>query len=269
MNNLLQYIQNFILIITHVIILIYLYRLEDETCNCVRDWRHNTIKVISNVDISVPPSEMAKIFNLFDVYVHYANSEAWGMAQIEAASCGIPVMSVDYSGMHDIIKNIEGIPLKPAAYAKELETGCFRAIPDNKDLIENLHQFLTLPEPVRLSAGRKTRLAFEKNYNWDVITDKWISFIKSLTIDSKKWDSPPEISEIPDSVPENLSNADYVRWLIINVLRDQTKIGSILEANLLRNLTFGMDMEAYPLRGFGREDAFEIVKSIVLNGKLK
>ena len=26
-----------------------------------------------------------------------------------------------------------------------------------------------------------------------------------------------------------------------------------------------MDMEAYPLRGFGREDAFEIVKSIVLN----
>jgi glycosyltransferase involved in cell wall biosynthesis len=225
----------------------------------------NAIKVIANVDISVPATEMAKIFNLFDIYVHYANSEAWGMAQIEAAACGVPVMSVDYAGMHDIVSKLGGIKLNPIAASKEVETGCFRAIPDNEDFIEKLNEFLSLPEPVRLAMGRKTRHMFDKNYSWDAITDKWISFIKDLEINTKQWNSPPDISIIPDSIPENISNADYVRWLMIDVLKEKDKVGSILEANLLRNLTFGMDMEAYPLRGFSREDAFEIIKNIVLN----
>ena len=32
-------------------ILYYLYNLEDETCQCIRDWRHNFIKVICTVSI--------------------------------------------------------------------------------------------------------------------------------------------------------------------------------------------------------------------------
>ena len=34
------------IILIHVLILIYLYGLEDETCKCIRDWRHTTIKVL-------------------------------------------------------------------------------------------------------------------------------------------------------------------------------------------------------------------------------
>ena len=41
--------------------------------------------------------------NTFDLYVQYANSEGFGLPQVEAAGCGIPVASVDYSAMSSVV----------------------------------------------------------------------------------------------------------------------------------------------------------------------
>lgn len=40
-------IGNIIAIILNIIILYYIYQLEDITCNCIRDWRHDFIKYSS------------------------------------------------------------------------------------------------------------------------------------------------------------------------------------------------------------------------------
>jgi hypothetical protein len=53
---------------------------------------------------------LAEVMNLFDVYVQYANSEGFGMPQVEAAACGVPVMAVDYSAMSDVVRKLAGIP---------------------------------------------------------------------------------------------------------------------------------------------------------------
>lgn len=224
------------------------------------------VQVIANLDVHIPAEALSHVMNCFDLYVHYGNSEAWGMAQIEAAACGVPVMSIDYAGMGDIVAKLEGIPLKPKGFSKEVETGCMRAIPDNEDLVENLHSFFSLPESVRASMGANIRRNFDDNYNWDTVSQKWIDYLLSLECDNSVWDSPSRLHTIPEySDQPKMSNSKYVRWLITSVLGDETKIGSLFEATILRNIVFGTNMESHPATPFNREDAYNSVRNIANN----
>jgi glycosyltransferase involved in cell wall biosynthesis len=86
---------------------------------------------LSSVRNGVSCEFLSTIMNTFDLYIQYANSEGFGLPQVEAAACGVPIMSVDYSAMSSVVRKLEGIPLKPKALYAELETGCNRAVPDN------------------------------------------------------------------------------------------------------------------------------------------
>ena len=41
--------------VVNIATIYYVSNLEDETCNCVRDWRHNFIKYIAILNIILPP----------------------------------------------------------------------------------------------------------------------------------------------------------------------------------------------------------------------
>lgn len=224
------------------------------------------VRVIANLDVHIPAEALSQIMNCFDLYVHYGNSEAWGMAQIEAAACGVPVMAIDYAGMGDIVHKLGGIPLKPKGFSKEIETGCMRAIPDNDELVEKLHSFFTLPDSVRVSMGIEIRDNFDRHYNWNTISAKWIDHLKTIEHDSSLWQSPSRIRDIPPfDIKPKLNNSQFVRWLITDVWGDSTKIGSMFELMLLRNLVFSTDMESYPAKEFTREDAYNRVRNIANN----
>ena len=67
--------------------------------------------VVSNVKIGASYDQLAQIMNMFDIYVQYANSEGFGLPQVEAAACGVPVMSTDYSAMESVIRQLDVIPV--------------------------------------------------------------------------------------------------------------------------------------------------------------
>ena len=102
----------------------------------------NFTNQLAGISNSVDSKQLADIYNLFDVYVQYANSEGFGMPQLEAAYCGLPVVSVNYSAMESVIKNIDGIPLEPLSFYKECETGCDRAIPDNEQFVKIMNDLI-------------------------------------------------------------------------------------------------------------------------------
>lgn len=198
---------------------------------------------LSNVKNGLAYEDLAKIINLFDIYVQYANCEGFGLPQVEAAACGIPIMSTDYSAMESVIKNLNGIPIKPKALYKELETGCFRAVPDNELAAEKLKEFFSQPESIRRRHGFDTRNAFLEYYQWDKSGKKWEEYFDSVDIipDELGWKSPPKISKPhpkPKEIPQNTSHKDLARWLIKNVLCDESKINSFMEARLIRDLMY-------------------------------
>ena len=206
---------------------------------------HSFQAKLTNPREGVSTEVLSQIVNTFDLYVQYANSEGFGLPQVEAASCGIPVMSIDYSAMSSVVRKVDGTPLKLAAKYTELETGCFRAVPDNDYFVEKLNEFCSLPKAVRSNKGFQARKAFEKNYRWEDSVKKWEELFDAAEIRNEKetWDSPPNIHEPPKGYPDNLDTKNLVDWLIINVLGDTSKLNSYMAARLIRDLNYGVSTD--------------------------
>jgi glycosyltransferase involved in cell wall biosynthesis len=198
---------------------------------------------LSSVKNGASYEDLAKIMNLFDLYVQYANCEGFGLPQVEAAACGIPVMSVDYSAMESVVRNLGGTPLTPKALYKELETGCFRAVPDNEYAAQKFKEFFDQPKPVRQKLGFSTREAFLKYYQWNKSGKAWENYFDSVMIyeNFDNWKQSPRIhnpSPKPEKLPENSSVQSLARWLVTNVLGEPDRINSYFENRLIRDLLY-------------------------------
>jgi glycosyltransferase involved in cell wall biosynthesis len=208
--------------------------------NCPRCGRMSA--AFCNVQDGVDNNILASIYNMFDLYVQYANSEGFGMPQLEAAACGIPVMAVDYSAMTDAVRKLEGTPLPLLAMSMELETGCFRAIPDNEKLIQAMINFFNKDEAAIAKLKHNTLKAYHKNYSWDATAKKWESYFDNVDIEEyeRRWQSQPRYIEIPTEIPQGLNNKEFARWVIITFLQDPRFINSYMEARLIRDLNYGV-----------------------------
>lgn len=195
-----------------------------------------------SVQDGIDNDTFAMVYNMFDLYVQYANSEGFGMPQLEAAACGVPIMAVDYSAMTDAVRKLGGQPLPLLGMAVELETGCFRAIPNNDVFIQCLLQFFELDDNEQMQLGMQAHEAYKTHYNWDSTAAKWESYFETVDIDyyERMWRSPPRYIEIPSQAPQGLNNKDFARWIVSTYLKDPRYINSYLEARLIRDLNYGV-----------------------------
>jgi glycosyltransferase involved in cell wall biosynthesis len=239
---------------------------------------------IPSTHIGYTREELAGICNLFDTYVQYANSEGLGIPQLEAGACGVPVFAVDYSAMTDVVRKLKGYPIALQSLQCEAETGCYRAIPNNDDLVAKLLNFAQLPEDLRKKKGYDTRRAVEKYYDWDKTAKVWESYIDSISLRPKKdtWESPPRIHTIalPANIPNSLSIDSYVEWIITNIMGRPDLINSYVALRMIRDLESGVTGESIgdvffnelsatgihaKRRGFGRSDAVRELSTIAEN----
>jgi len=187
--------------------------------------------------------QLASVINLFDLYVQYANCEGFGLPQVEAAACGIPVMSTDYSAMESVVRKLSGTPLKPKALYKELETGCYRAVPNNDLAAKEFGRFFSLSEDERAKQGAKTRECFMEHYQWDLSGKKWENYFDSVEVQPIEytWGSPINTGESapkPDFEKTTKNISQLATWLIVEVLRRPDLVNSFFEARLIRDLTY-------------------------------
>lgn len=209
-----------------------------ENCNIFS----SAIVGISN---KMDDTDLNKVYNLFDVYVQWANSEGWGMPQLEAAYAGLPVVSVHYSAMQSLVDNIQGIGIKPIGLYKELETGCFRAVPDNAKLASVIKD-LCDPEYRKQVADRCHTNAL-KIYNWDYTADKWAKYFLNTPVPdhSVTWKSGARFFNPQQSLPQNINEipvTDQVNWLFLNVLGRPDLINKSMWRRMIKDLTYRASM---------------------------
>ena len=201
------------------------------------------------IDNPVTEQELNQIYNLFDVYVQYANSEGFGMPQLEAAYAGVPVVSTYYSAMESVVNNVGGIGVDPIAYSMECETGCYRAIPDNEEFVATLKKLLTSSGTIDKytlalklrNRGLETSKRARAHYSWDKTADIWAERIASIPMrdPSETWFSPPQIYEAATHLPANIKDlADKVDFIFTDILHKPRWIGGYLWAKVLRDCTF-------------------------------
>jgi glycosyltransferase involved in cell wall biosynthesis len=206
-------------------------------------YTHEYCATLSNVRNGLSYEDLAKIINLFDLYVQYANCEGFGLPQVEAAACGIPVAGTDYSAMESVLRQLEGIPITPKALYKELETGCLRAVPDNDLAAQKFYEFFQLPKSIRKKIGNRTRELFLEHFQWHKSGKKWEDYFDSVEIrpDEETWKSPPRIrmpEPKPQKIPEHMSAEDISTWLISKVLCEPEKLNTFMQARLIRDLMY-------------------------------
>ena len=200
---------------------------------------------VVGINNPIDETELSQIYNLFDVYVQYANSEGFGMPQLEAAHCGLPVISTYYSAMQSVIDNIKGYGVKPLSFYTECETGCNRAVPNNESfvklILEMLEQQKRNPNFL-IEEGERIRQNAIQHYTWDKAADAWAKRFHEIELKdlSETWLSPPKIIEPKTQFPQGLTNPiEITNFLFQHVLCRPEWIGNHVWRRMLKDLTFG------------------------------
>jgi len=200
---------------------------------------------LSNVKNGVSYEDLSNIINLFDLYTQYANCEGFGLPQVEAAACGVPVCGTDYSAMESVLRKLGGYPIPPAALYKELETGCLRAVPDNDAAASFFYSFFEeKTQADRKMEGEWTRANFSNHYQWDKSGKRWEDIFDSFEIMpvEQTWASPPRLHQpkpkLDDKQIEGVDSGQLAKWLLIEALGDPSKVNTFFESRLTRDLTY-------------------------------
>jgi glycosyltransferase involved in cell wall biosynthesis len=201
----------------------------------------NTYCIFPNVIHGVTDNQLANIYNLFDIYVQYAICEGLGIPQLEAASCGIPIFAVNYSGMSEIINKIQGTPID-YILQKELETGSDRAAPFNSDLVNKIIDWINLDAKTKRTLSIQTRESLVKHYGWNKTVDNIIAVFDDIE-PKNIWDRPLKTCTT-HNVADDLSNRDFVNFIIDKIICEPRLKRTYFIQNLIRSMDEGFSLGA-------------------------
>ena len=215
-----------------------------QVCEKCKNFSNQLVGIHNPID----EKRLSSIYNIFDIYIQYANSEGFGMPQLEAAHCGLPVVSTYYSAMQSVIDNIGGYGIHPLSFYNECETGCNRAVPDNEGFVSLILGMLkTHQENPSFFAeqGEKIRQNTINHYTWDKTADIWAKrFLEvELKDHSETWNSPSRIRQPKQELPNNLDFFQLTNYLFEHVLCRPEWIGNHIWKRMLKDLTFGYKCE--------------------------
>jgi|SRR3989344_899639 len=173
---------------------------------CAQEWREKEEKLadelgirdkITFIDDSWSPEFMVNVINACDIYAAPARIEGFGMIQVEAMSCGKPVISINKMGPSEtIIHNKTGFLANIASEVKNNdewvypsmgfstkqiikfnEPKTFAYIADVNDLYNYTLKLLTEPELCKKmgDAGRQHAI---KNFDYKVTSKRMLNVIK-------------------------------------------------------------------------------------------
>lgn len=191
-----------------------------------------------SVSRGVDVKTLNNIYNLFDFYIQYANCEGFGMPVVEAASCGIPFASVDYSAMSEIAENLQGIKIPIKKMFREIEGGSDRAYPDNDFATNKIYSFfIEMNQDQRNAWSKNVRSLCSERYTWDKSYSVWEDSISQLYNPNKQdWTRTAlETNHSKNSVSNNLNDRDFIEYICDNIVVDNKLFQTSMIQNLVKD----------------------------------
>ena len=223
--------------------------------------------VMPSVAVGLEVPDLVKIYNAMDLYVQYAICEGFGMPQVEATACGVPIASTNYSAMEDVVEWTKGYPINIQKMYRELETNAERVFPDNDHLIEIMIQHLMLSPEEKAAKSQEVREATVARYDWDDCAKVWMDYIDTYKPKGLqgKWSVPPRPLQVPEEIQPNLDNNQFVEWLFNSVIHEPESAFGYEATKLVRDLNIGAVVEHGIVEPINRENIFNQFKSRAQN----
>ena len=224
-----------------------------------------------SVVTGVTSEQLSSIYNLFDMYVQYAICEGAGMPQVEAAACGVPVFTVEYSAMIDIIEKLGATPIRVKKKFKELETRAMRVYPDNEYLAKKLLEHILYSESKKTEISNNIRNLTEKEFNWDNAAKKWENYFDLLDQRGYRsnWNAPAKfLNPLPDNMdPDQIKDKhfDLLMYVCNNNLQNYNMLSSMLFLDMLKDLDFGFVQNGGAIIDYGLSDTISMISTYISN----
>jgi len=223
--------------------------------------------VMPSVAMGLEVKDLVKIYNVMDLYVQYAICEGFGMPQVEATACGVPIASSNYSAMEDVLKWTKGYPINIKKMYRELETNAERVFPDNDHLVEIMINHLMLSPEEKAKKSQEVRQGTIERYDWDDCAKAWMQYIDTYKTTGLqgKWNHPPQLFEIPKEMPNNLNNDQFVEFLYHNVIHEPESAYGYAATKLVRDLNIGAIVDHGVVDPINREKIFNQYRQMAEN----
>jgi glycosyltransferase involved in cell wall biosynthesis len=192
--------------------------------------------------------------------------EGFGMPQLEAASAGVPIASVDYSAMTEICENVGGTLIPIQKKFRELETNADRVYPDNDFTSQFLYDFFKKDHNERRRLGEETRKKCIDMYTWDHTFKVWDEVFDTIDITKKvAWNDPTIFKTNHEniSVPSNLSPREFVEYIVVNVINDPFLLKTSNIQCLIKDMSQRIVARRGKISGFSYKEAVEILEQIM------
>ena len=223
-----------------------------------------------NVSSGVSSSILATIINLFDIYVQYAICEGFGMPQVEAAACGVPIASLDYSAMSDVVHKLNGFPIRINQFFKELETQAIRAYPDNDHLVQILNEYAKTPDILKNQKRFETRKLTEKYYSWDHIAKKWENYFDNIKLTGLqgKWEENLPTLQTISEPSSPVSAYDFITRSVSQNMPTHQIVSSIILLNMINELDYGFAINGMQTEPYNIQKAISVLNNIINNNNI-
>ena len=201
--------------------------------------------VMPSVGLGLEVPDLVKVYNAMDLYVQYAICEGFGMPQVEATACGVPIASSNYSAMEDVLEWTKGYPINIQKMYREVETNAERVFPDNDHLVQIMINHLMLSAEEKANKSQEVRNATVSRYDWDDCAKVWMNYIDTYQpkMLQGKWNSPPRPLQVHEKVPEGLTNEQFVEFIYNAVLLEPDSAFGYEATKLVRDLNIGAQVD--------------------------
>jgi glycosyltransferase involved in cell wall biosynthesis len=229
----------------------------------------NGVATVSSAAVGVDTEQLNQIYNFFDFFIQYAICEGFGMPQVEAAACGVPLASVDYSAMTEIVEKLGAYKIPVDRVFRELETNADRVYPDNKYTTNLLYDFfVNQTEEFRVSKSKEIRDKCISYYTWDNVYAVWEECFNTIDIRTKpSWTSKPiaTTSHKTHKVPKNISNTEFVEYICHNIVNSPEILNTAIVQCLIRDLNNGIVAKDGSISPINRNQAIQILEGYLNN----
>lgn len=222
---------------------------------------------ICSTNNGINNNELNEIYNLFDVYVQYAICEGFGIPPVEAASAGVPVITINHEAMGEVGRNIGAYLVDVKHLFREQETNADRCGPDNDHCYNILENLIQMPKSELNTIGKNTRTKLLENYSWDKTAKIYENVFDNIDITKKlNWDCPQRPVDLKQTILNVESNRDFIYSIIDNIIKEPYLKNTNFIHELIRSLDDGIVLDGTKRIGFSRQSATKVLE-IYANNK--
>ena len=227
-----------------------------------------------SVSHGISEESLAAIFNCFDVYLQYAICEGFGIPPVEAAACGIPVVTINHGAMAEIGRNIGADIVPLATEFRELETGADRVYPDDDKccniIINKYKELHDLSFLQRMKLSEEIRNRSITYYDWDKTARTFENIFDNIKLTGLQgqWDAAADLPRPDIKVPPLPTHRKLVNFIVTHVIRNPRFVKSAAVQQLIRNLDLGYQQDGTNLQPFDFKQAMKILEDNMNNRTL-